>query len=93
MFNDRYLQGDLPSMFKELIVSIQYDEVLKACKQLKTGKSSCPDQMLNEMFMYGCKHGIFMLCLSCLFDKLFSIGYFPDMWDEGCIVPLHKKGM
>jgi len=24
LFNDRYLQGDLPSMFKELIVSIQY---------------------------------------------------------------------
>ena len=80
-------------MFKELNVSIPYDEVLKVCKQFKTGKSSGPDLMLNEMFMYGCKHGIFMLCLSCLFDKLFSIGNFPDMWDEGFIVPLHKKWM
>ena len=23
---------------------------------------------------------------------MFSIGYIPDMWDEGCIVPLHTKG-
>ena len=70
LFNERYLQGELQCMFKELNVSIQYDEVLKACKQLETGKSSGPDQMLNEMFMYGCKHDIFMRCLTCLFDKL-----------------------
>ena len=30
LFNERYLQGELQCMFKELNVSIQYDEVLKA---------------------------------------------------------------
>jgi len=51
-----------------LNVSIQYDEVLKACKQIKTGKSSGPDLMLNEFFMYGCNTDIFMRCLTCVFD-------------------------
>jgi len=43
-----YSQGALRCMFKELNVSIQYDEVLKACKQLPTGKSSGLDLLLNE---------------------------------------------
>ena len=37
LFNERYLQSELHWIFKELNVStcIQYDEVLKACKQLE----------------------------------------------------------
>jgi len=35
LLNETYLQGELQCMFKDLNVSIQYDEVLKACKQLK----------------------------------------------------------
>ena len=27
-----------------------------------------------------------------LFNKLFSKGYFPNVWTEGFIIPLHKKG-
>ena len=27
-----------------------------------------------------------------LFNKIFEIGYFPDKWSEGFIVPIHKKG-
>ena len=38
LFNEIYLQGELQCISKELNVSIQYDEVLKACKQLKTNR-------------------------------------------------------
>ena len=61
LLNETYLQGELQCMFKDLNVSIQYDEVLKACKQLKTGKSSCTYQMLNDFVMYGCKNDIFIV--------------------------------
>lgn len=27
-----------------------------------------------------------------LFNKIFDIGYFPESWSEGLVVPLHKKG-
>ena len=27
-----------------------------------------------------------------LFNKLFENGHFPEMWSEGFIVPLYKKG-
>lgn len=30
------------------------------------------------------------LCI--LFNKLFEIGFFPERWSEGYIIPLHKKG-
>ena len=27
-----------------------------------------------------------------LFNIIFELGYFPDNWSTGCIIPLHKKG-
>lgn len=37
-------------MFTELNVDIKHDEVKKACKDLKTGKSGGPDLFINEFF-------------------------------------------
>lgn len=27
-----------------------------------------------------------------LFNRIYELGYFPDSWSEGFVVPLHKKG-
>ena len=27
-----------------------------------------------------------------LFNKILDIGYFPDSWSDGYIIPIHKKG-
>ena len=27
-----------------------------------------------------------------LFNIIFDIGYFPEVWSEGYVIPLHKKG-
>ena len=92
LFNERYIKGEFQCMFDELNVNIQMNEVLKACKELKTGKSSGPDLMLNEFFIHGSKIPCFAQCLTALFDKLFTVGYFPSSWSEGFVVPIHKKG-
>ena len=63
---------------------------MKTVKQLRTNKSSGPDLLLNEFFI----HGNSILCpyLLQLFNKIFELGYFPQGWSEGFVVPLHKKG-
>lgn len=45
-----------------------------------------------NFFKYGitCPH--FLEYLHQLFNKLFELGYFPEKWSEGFIVPLFKKG-
>ena len=97
-FNDRYVNGELSVMFAELNVKISKENIVKACKSLNNGKSSGPDNILNECLKYGIENEQFLAVLytilhDCvLFNKLFDIGYFPESWSEGLIVPLHKKG-
>ena len=47
--------------------------------------------MLNEFFKYGSCCNTFINVLSCLFNNMFYLRYFPIDWAEGLIVPLHKK--
>ena len=30
--------------------------------------------------------------LHTLFNRIFTLGYFPDDWSMGEVIPLHKKG-
>lgn len=46
--------------------------------------------MLNEFFKYGVD--ILIHYLYKLFNVIFTMGYFPQKWTDGFIVPLHKKG-
>ena len=89
-FNEQYLNGEFQIIFDELNTDITEDEIIKACKELRTGRSSGPDQVLNEFF----KHGITYLVsyLERLFNTCFRFSYFPEVWADGYIVPLHKKG-
>ena len=45
--------------------------------------------MLNEYLKYG--NDNLLSYLHILFNKIFDIGYFPEAWGHGFIVPLHKK--
>ena len=77
-------------MFSELDEEILVEEIKKAIKQLKTGKSGVPDRLLNEFFLYGID--ILPTYLHKLFNVVFDKGYFPVSWAEGHIIPIHKMG-
>lgn len=89
-FNDRYIRGEFQIMFDELNGEISRTELLAAIKQLRNGASSGPDLWLNEFFKNGTES--LMNYLHTLFNKLFLLGYFPESWSEGFIVPVFKKG-
>ena len=58
---------------------------LKAIKDLKTSRSGGPDTFFingsNSILPY----------LHVLFNVIFNKGYFPSIWFEGYIVPIHKN--
>lgn len=89
-FNERYEQNEFSIMFDELNLPIINIEIFQAIKELKTNKSGGPDLYLNEFFIHG-KHVLAPYLLN-LFNRIFDIGYFPEVWSEGYVIPLHKKG-
>ena len=88
--NEQYENGRFQILFEELNIPIQMEEYRKALKQLRNSKSAGPDFLLNEFF----KHGSDALntYILNLFNNAFEIGYFPESWSEGFIIPIHKKG-
>ena len=89
-FNERYESNEFSIMFAELNLPLVLQEILKAISQLRTNKSAGPDKLLNEFFINGKE--VLSTTLLILFNKLFEMGYFPEEWSEGYIIPLHKKG-
>ena len=89
-FNERFLNDDAQVIFDELNVEITTREYHKAIAQLKLHRSGGPDGLLNEFFIYG--ENQLAPYLLKLFNKILDIGYFPEKWTEGYIVPVHKKG-
>ena len=89
-FNENYLNSEVKIMFEELDVGIEYIEIKKAVSKLKKDKSGGPYLFLNELFIHG--SDTLLPYLKALFNKIIDTGYFPDMWSDGYIVPLHKKG-
>ena len=66
------------------------DEILKAVKSLKLGKSAGLDGLVPEMFVYGIEY--ILPLINRFFNRLFSTGDFPESWGKSILVPLHKKG-
>ena len=76
-------------MFDELNLPIINIEIFQAIKELKTNKSGGPNLYLY-FFIYG-KHVLAPYLLN-LFNRIFDIAYFPEVWSEGYVIPVHKKG-
>ena len=85
-----YDNGVLVDSTDEMNVPITESEVIKAIKQLKHGKSSGPDLLINEFFIYTCD--ILASKITALLNVIVMSGHFPKSWTEGVIIPIHKKG-
>ena len=79
-------------MFEELDIPISFEEIQKGVSQLRNGSSAGPDLFLNEFFKNGTNGLISYIHVHSLFNKMYDIGYFPERWAEGHIIPIFKKG-
>lgn len=66
------------------------EEIKTAIKQTRNGASAGPDLFLNEFLKHGSE--VLLLYIYDLFNKVFEMGYFPEKWSEGYIIPIFKKG-
>ena len=87
--NQRFLNSELNVMFAELDEAFTSSELDKAISELSLSRSAGRDGVLNEFLIYG--RDAFSVYLLQLFNKILDIGYFPDAWSEGYVVPVHKK--
>ncbi len=74
----------------ELDVPITEKEVRSAISKLKKYKSCGYDSLLNKYFMESVD--ILSLHMCDIFNAVLDSGYFPDVWSNGVIIPLFKKG-
>jgi hypothetical protein len=65
-------------------------EVKNVIKSLKTGKSSGPDFILNDIFKGSCP--LIAKSITTLFNMIFSSEVYPTSWLSSYIVPIHKSG-
>ena len=74
----------------------QPNEILKAVKTLKNGKSAAGVRRLNIKWndQHIIKYGIPVLIepILKLFNLIFEKGDFPKLWNESYFTLLHKKG-
>ena len=84
------LENDLDNIYDELNLPFTVDEIVVGIHNSKTGKSPGEDLIVNELLKYG--KATLAKPLTQLFNHFHNIGYFPTMWTEGIIIPLHKKG-
>jgi len=76
--------------FTELDFQITPQEVMSAIKGLKSNKTPGLDAITNEMIK--CSSGQLSTCLLKLFNKILTLGLYPDLWSTGFIINIHKKG-
>ena len=69
---------------------IKFDEISKALRSPKNGKSCGLDMVTNEMLKVSKKSCIDVYCK--LFNRILQSGEFPETWTQSVIVPLHKAG-
>ena len=88
-FNEM-MNNEMHIMFEELNAPFELSDIENSVKQLKTGKCSGEDLMINELFIYG--KDVLSPYLLKLFNFIFDSGCFPNMWSDGLLIALHKKG-
>lgn len=78
------------SLYEELNYPIKEEECKRAIAELKSGKAAGHDLLINELYVCACE--LLAPKLTCLFNNVFQSGFFPKIWSDGIIVPIHKNG-
>lgn len=73
-----------------LNMDVSTEEVLKAVRELKNGKASGPDGILNEMLRISCIFNTKFY--ASIFNSIIKHGIYPDLWKENFIKPIFKGG-
>ena len=73
----------------ELSKSIEKDELSAVITDIKTGKSAYLDDVSNEALNIG--FTVHNKPLLHLYNTINSFGDFPSTWNEGLVIPIHKK--
>ena len=68
---------------------ITQEEILRAIRNLKNGKASGCDSILNE-YIKSTSH-VFLPLYDILFNTILDTGFFPEQWSIGCIHPIYKN--
>ncbi|CAG2221325.1 unnamed protein product [Mytilus edulis] len=87
LLNNTYFDGVNIDL---LDTDISEDEIIKALKRLKSGKSAGNDEIVGEMFS-SCP-SFFAPILKTLFNSIFAIGVYPENWTECLVIPVPKSG-
>ena len=86
--HENYSFTDHENENDQLNKKITAQEISKCIKNLKTGKSSGEDKILNEYIKT--TEGIFLPTYEKLFNSVFDSGNIPNAWLEGVIIPIYK---
>ena len=73
----------------ELGIPFTKTEFLAAIKDLKNNKSTSLDLISNEILK--CCGNIFPENFLCLFNKILTFGYYPNLWKTDILNPIHKS--
>lgn len=66
------------------------DEISKSIKDLKNNKSCGIDEISNEFLKTGCD--VILPTLVLLFNRVLETGEIPELWLNGVVIPIFKKG-
>ena len=69
---------------------ITCSEVNTILNKIKTGKSSGPDKILNEVIKYS--KPIILNAYTKLFNIILKTGCYPKSWEQSYIIAIHKSG-
>jgi hypothetical protein len=70
--------------------TITYKEIKKAIFDLKKGKSTGPDRILNEVIKY--TNPVMINSYMKIFNVILKTGIYPKSWKESFTIPIYKSG-
>lgn len=76
--------------FDELDFAFSLEEIKKAIQALKNNKTTGLDRISNEMIK-SCNSET-LLCLKNIFNKVYLSEEYPNLWCQGYVSNIHKKG-
>ena len=85
-----YINKSEGKHFNELDFKFKREELIDAIKKTKNNKSPGLDCISNEMIKHGSEQ--LHLCILSLFNKIYTVGEYPDCWSTGYVTNIHKKG-